>query len=479
MQPVGLAQVLETIQKALGNWRAPGELESLEKFLWPALDQFPEFAPLWFYAGCYLSLTGRHALAIRAYEKSYELQPNPTIWTDIGASYRCMNRVTECRVALKRGLEAMPEDPQLLTNLAGSYVNEGEPWTGIGYGEKALARDVNEKTIWNLALLYLEAGVYDKGFDFYAEGKHHHREERIFEPDPPKLTPQLHEALKGRGVPLIVYGEQGLGDELMLATMLPDVAQDYEVIFECHPRLEWLHRHSRHGDLQILPTRKHKGAPAERLMPQADAKSAIGDLCRFYRRRAECFTWNTPVYHADVGERNEYRQYLEAFAGGRKIIGLATRGGEISTNTHYRRLPRASIERLFSREDCLFVGLDYEDMTELVEFAREKFGPERYVWSAAINFHWEYSHVAALIAATDAVITVPQSVMHLSAGLGHPTEVLVQSKPDWRMGQTGSRWVWYPGDHCTLHRQVGNDWDTVIDSAMAAIDQRFLQRRVA
>src|SRR5690348_14526321 len=141
MQPLGLAQVIETLQSSIANLKAEGALERTEQLLWPALDQFPDVPPLWFYAGCYLTLTGRHALALRCYEKSYELQPNPVVFIDIGATYRCMNLVEKSRAALLRGLDAMPDDPQILTNLAGSYVNEGDPWPGIEYGERAAAID--------------------------------------------------------------------------------------------------------------------------------------------------------------------------------------------------------------------------------------------------------------------------------------------------------------------------------------------------
>lgn len=470
MQPIGLSQALEAIQTAIADLKTPGHLQRAETLLWPTLDQFPDIAPLWFYAGCYLAQTGRHALAVRCYEKSYELQPNPVIWTDIGASYRCMNRIEECRAALMRGLEAMPNDPQILTNLAGSYVNEGDPQTGIGWGERAVAAQVNDKALWNLGLLYLEAGIYDKGFDLYAEGKHQHREERVYEPDAPLLTPQLHYELKGHGKTLLVYGEQGIGDELMFGTMLADVMEDYDIIFECHPRLEWLHQNSRHGDMQIIPTRKNFGPPSERPVPRADAKAAIGDLCRLYRRELKDFAWCGPIYTAPIAERDEFRGQLEVLAAGRPIIGVATRGGEISTATRYRRLTPSALEHFFNR-DAFFVGLDYEDCSDLASWVQERFGSDRYFWPAAINFHWDYQHVAALIAATDAVVTVCQSVAHLSAGMGHSTHVLVPDKPAWRYGTTGRSWYWYPGSHAVLHRQNANfgNWNTAIDDAFASL----------
>lgn len=492
MQAIGLQQAFPEIEYCLAHLKEPGNREKVEALLWPALDQFPEIAPFWFYAGAYLAQTGRHALAIRCFERSYELQPNPEILSDMGACYRCLNRSDDSRRMLLRSLEHLPDDSRTLTNLCGSYVNEGDPWPGIEYGERALALEANDKAKWNLSLLHLEAANYARGFDLYSEGKHEHREQRDYalpgEAEPSLLTPELHGQLKGHGKTLIVHGEQGLGDELMFCTQLLDVIRDYDIVLDCHPRLEWLHRNAswareleRQGrEVRIVPTRKNFGEPQDRpIGVKADAKIAAGDLCRLYRRQESDFAWRGPTYCAPEAEIQEFREHLMAFAGGRKIIGLAMRGGTISTNTRYRRLPLPEAEKLLAREDCLFVGLDYEDMTEFSQYVAQKFGPERYIWSAAINFAWDYHHVAALIAATDSVITVPQSVMHLSAGMGHSTEVLVPSKPDWRMGQTGSSWIWYPGSHCTLHRQIGNDWNAVVDSAMASIDARLSRKEAA
>jgi hypothetical protein len=70
-------------------------------------------------------------------------------------------------------------------------------------------------------------------------------------------------------------------------------------------------------------------------------------------------------------------------------------------------------------------------------------------------------------------------VMHLSAGMGHPTVILTPSKTDWRMGLTGSRWNWYSGDHCTLLRQQGDDWRPIIQQAGEMIGSLNAARRAA
>lgn len=279
---------------------------------------------------------------------------------------------------------------------------------------------------------------------------------------------------------LLVYGEQGLGDEIMFATMLADAKKDYRITLDHHPRLTWLFEHSRWMSsdghpITLFPTRKkqEKGWSVE-----AQAKCAIGNLGQFYRRKAEDFPPG-PWYVAPEKERAEYRAHLESIAQGRKIIGLATRGGTMMTTRLYRMLPLEIIERLFSDDRYLFVSLDYEDMTPLAEHLNQKYGAGRYVWHPSIVWHFDYEHTAALVAATDAVVTVTQTVAHLSAAMGHPTYILTPSRPDWRMGLTGETWVWYPHSNARLLRQTGNDWTPAVTSLLESLEARFFQQAAA
>lgn len=461
MQSLTLDSVVETVRDAL----KAGNLQLAEEFLWPALNQRPHIGALWFYAGNVLAARGLQAVALECFLKSYQLEPHPAILSNAGTCLRYMQDVPLCRQLLQYGLERSPDDVTILANLCGSYVNEGNPQTGIAYGERVIDNpEAGPAVKFNLALLYLEAGEFARGFELYAQGHHTHREYRVYDPDPPPLTRELHDELRGKGKRLLVYGEQGLGDELMFATMLEDARRDYEIIFDCHPRLEWLHRHARwarHDDdyppITLHATRKNfeidKGWEVE-----ADAKVPIGNLGRFYRNDLSKFTWRGPWYMPPERERAEYRAHLERIARGRKIIGLTTRGGSPQTARMYRMMPTEVLEQLFADDRNLVVALDYEDVTPLADWVTQKYGPGRLVWHPSIVWHWDYHQTAALVAATDAVVTVTQTIAHLSAAMGHPTYVMTPSRPDWRMGLTGESWCWYPSPNTRLLRQIGDSW---------------------
>jgi tetratricopeptide (TPR) repeat protein len=474
MQELRLDQVVERISEAIRD----ENLKLAHELLWPALNQKPDVGPLYFYAGILSSFEGRDAVAYQMFRRSHELEPHPANWANLGGVLRSMGRVEESREILRKGLDHAEKPVEIYANLCGSYVNEGDPWPGIEYGEKALALKADHGGAkFNLALLYLEAGEYARGFDYYADGAHRHRIEKTYQPDPPELTPELHERLKGHGKRLIVWAEQGIGDEIMFSTILREAKRDYEIHFECHARLETMFQHaawmkSAGYPITLYPTRKIHGDETVSGL-RGDAKLALGNLGRLYRRTPESFAWTGPVLSADPKEARQMRGYLETIAAGRKIIGLALRGGTMSTARTYRMLPPQVLTNLLSDPRYLFVSLDYEDVTALGDYIAKEHGTGRFLWYPSINWAWDYQHQAALVKATDAVVTVCQSVAHLSAAMGHPTYVLTPSRPAWRYGLTGETWNWYPHPAARLLRQHGSDWGPPVSILSEALQARF------
>lgn len=475
MHTLGLAEIVDLLPKALNEER----FDYAESLLWPALNQKSDRGPLWFYAGIISSIQGKQALAFECFRKSHELEPHPANWSNMGGVLRQLGQVERARLILEQGLQHCGEDPDILANLCGAYVNEGDPLPGISYGERALAAKPDHGGAkFNLALLHLEAGHFAQGFDYYVEGAHRHRLVKTYNPDPPELTQEMHERYRGQGKRLIVWGEQGIGDELMFATILRDAKRDYEIIFDCHPRLEGLFKFSSWMKaagfpITLYPTRKVRGTDRG-WEEQSDMKCAIGNLARIYRRTPATFAWTGQVYSAPPKEAREMRAHLEALANGRKIIGLSLRGGTMSTARTYRMLSPEDLLPVLSDPRYFFVSLDYEDMTALGQWFTDKMGPARFVWYPSVCWAWDYSHTAALVKATDATVTVCQSVAHLSAAMAHPTYVLTPSRPAWRYGAgDAERWYWYDHPNARLLRQKGDNWGPAASALSEALRARF------
>lgn len=507
MFEVGLANVCEEINQAFSK----GDLQRVDGLLWPALDQFSDIPQLWFYAGNLSFKMGRAALAARCFERAIELDENSLVLANLGAAYRRLNKHEQGLEVLGRALERDPDYEPALVNYGAMFVNEGRPNEGIPALERAVAlgraRGKPETGAeWNLGLLYLEAGRFAEGFDIYRYGYGAERLVRTYAhgdvPEPKRLEPEDHAAaiagaqFKKPRPTLIVWGEQGIGDELMFATCFNEAIERYDIVFECHPRLEKLHKNStwvralaaEGRPVRIYPTRKEEniGWPLSENI-RADFKCPIGDLAAYFRRDAQSFvdSWERtgPTYRFNPEEAVAYRANLHEMAQGRPIVGLATHGGVMTTARQYRTLRLPDIEHLIANTDCLFVALDYDDMTPLAMHLNQKFGPGRYHWPISIVQHWDFDHTAALLAATDMNVLVCQSAAHLSAGIGANTVVLAPKRVAWREIQVpevgADTWYWWPGEQIKLYTQSDPDsWRGPLDRVIDDI-KRISNARVA
>ncbi len=497
MFEVGLANVCEEINEAFSK----ANYQRVESLLWPALDQFSDIPQLWFYAGNVFFQTGRPALAARCFEHCVELDTNPLILANLGASYRRLNQHENGLAVLRAALEINPDYEPALVNLGAMYVNEGCPEKGIPHLEKACALGAAKGRLetgasWNLGLLYLEAGRFGEGFDIYRLGYGAERLVRNYGFDggaePKRLEPDDHAAAVagaalGKARPtLIVWGEQGIGDELMFASILCETIAHYDIAFECHPRLERIYRNSRFArllyeqrrELHIFPTRKEDAIswPKE-LGLVAQYKCAIGDLASFYRRDAASYVQASerfaPFYDCNPLEAADYEDHLRGLAGDRPVVGLATKGGVLTTARAYRTMRLEDIEYLFDNTDAFFVSLDYDDMTPLTFHLHGKY-PGRFAWLPSIVQHWDFDHTGALMGATDMNVLVCQSAAHLSAGMGKATRVLAPKRAAWReilVPSIGTeKWYLWPNNKTKIYMQKeAGEWKEPLDRVIADI----------
>jgi tetratricopeptide (TPR) repeat protein len=496
LEEIGLDHVTDAIGDAFKN----GDLKRVEALLWPALDQFSQVPQLWFYAGNLFFQTGRAAPAECAFQRCLALEDNPMVLANLGASFRRLNKHEEGLRVLEAAIDRKPDYQPALVNLGSMYVNEGQPENGIPYLERAVELGRKSNTMergaeWNLSLLYLEAGRFKEGFEYYRKGYGSERLIRTYGkeskgiPEPAYLQPDspttiTDESGATRRAKLTVHGEQGLGDELMAATILLDASRDFDIILECHPRLEWLHRNSTWArrleeegrEVRIYPTRKddHIAWPIEDKVV-ADYKCPLLDLAARYRPDAESFrkaSKDLPFFTCDAEESARYREQLKVIAGGRPIVGLATRGGVMQTARSYRTLRIPDADYLFSNTDCLFVGLDYDDMSQFANYAYGKYGEDRYRWLPAVVQHWDYHHTAALIDACDLVVTVCQTAFHMAASMGKPTRCLTPKRCAWRyapMKDNLEESYWYSDPAIKLYRSSEDGWGNALERVVADI----------
>lgn len=483
MKELGLDAVHTAVSEAL----AAKDKQRMGAMLFPALDQFPDDPILHHFAAHYYTHEDRHVSALMHAERAQELEPTAGNLTNLGSIYRRLNLPDKAYRVLEEAIGYDPTNKHPWNNLAASYCNEGNPLPGLEAAREAVRIDPDfDKARWNKGLLELELGNFAEGFDDYRAGlvigerllKNYATDDGK---EPEFLTDlkQLKDFTKQYGVKprVIVWGEQGLGDEIMFSTILPDLANNAEIIFDCHPRMEKIMRDSYldvSGVFEIYPTRKEKEAPWYKDTEPCHFKCSIGDLPRWYRRKLEDFhearEWASPWLTPDKELVERYRAVLEELAPNKKYVGFGWTGGIISTQRWYRSAQLAELSPMLLHDDIQPVSLQYEDDTASVQDWYEQTGKLVFRFPG-ITTHFDYHHTLALVEALDAVVTVCQSVAHLSAAAGQKTLVLVPDKPAWRYGLEGKDWYWY--ENAQLYRRPGEDWKPAVKACARDLFEHF------
>ncbi|BBK34626.1 hypothetical protein EDC65_2884 [Stella humosa] len=283
---------------------------------------------------------------------------------------------------------------------------------------------------------------------------------------PPRPFPQP--AWKGEAAPdrtLLVWGEQGLGEEIWASALLAEAAARVgRVVLECAPRLAALFARS----FPAFTVAARQDPPAPEAMA-ADIQCGAVDLLRALDARA--FS-HAPPLRADpaaaAGIRARYRRM-----GSGPIVGLSWRSAN-------RRAAAAKSSSLADwgpilARPAVFIDLQYGDTDGDRAMARTALGVDIHR-DPAIDPLGDLDGVAAQVAALDAVVTVSNTTAHVAGGLGVPSAVLLARGRgqvwSWFDGAT----PWYAGQRICRQERAG-DWQPAIQAAGVALDQLLAGRR--
>lgn len=307
---------------------------------------------------------------------------------------------------------------EALFNTASTYVLSGEYQEGLSYYEKAreLVPD-HKEMLFNYGQALLGIGRWKEGWAYYDHA----------------LALGNRRARGYVGVPewngeagrtVVVYGEQGIGDEIMFASMIPDlVSRCSRVIFDCHPRLK--ETFERSFGITCYGTRKEPAAPwLDHDMP--DYAVAIGSLGRFFRNEARDFP-GTP-----------YLTPRPLDLPGQKFkVGISWAGGTKVTGRHYRSMTIDAFEPIIRAfPDVDFYSLQYGDEAgaEVDNFEMRTGLHIKHFPDLVANT--DYGRTIDFVAGLDLVITVCQSVLHVAGAVGTPCWVMTPYEAMWR--ETGN-----------------------------------------
>ncbi len=364
----------------------------------------------------------------------------------------------------RKAIALRPDFAEACNNLGGALREQGRLDEAEASYRLALERKSDHpETRLNLAMVLLLRGEFPRGFEEYEwRWKIASRLSR-----PKQYRQPLWDGSSLDGRTILVWGEQGVGDEIMFASLIPEVvAAGGRCVVECDRRLVPLFARS-FPHSELVP--KSKPPDSRIASPDIDVQIPMGSLARWLRPDLESFNPPKAYLRPDAGRMEECRRRYKS-RDETLIVGISWRSGSKEFKKS-RTAPLDLWDGVLTQPGVQFVNLQYGDCAGDLAAVRERLQVDVYD-DEAVDSLKSLDDFAAQVAAVDLVISIDNTTVHMAGALGVPVWTLLPFVPDWRWLLHREDSLWYPP--MTLFRQSSRgDWEPVFEAVGRALASRI------
>jgi tetratricopeptide (TPR) repeat protein len=434
---------LACVQRDLHDYS--GAIETLR----PAIVANPESALLWNTLGTVLAEQGDMATALTFFEEAVRFDP---------------------------------KHAHALYNRANARLDQGDLEGALKDCDAAiaLAKAPGDLAMMRLArsTILLCSGRVGEGWDDYeARFDPYFSDLTHFAIDRPRWTPNS----KLDGKSLLVVGEQGLGDEVMFANLLPDVVEalgpDGHLTLALEPRLVGLFQRSfpeATGGAHV--THKVDGHTIRQTPFVTDPKTIdlwtpIAAPLRRFRRTVDAYPARDRFLTADPKRVAYWRDTLAERPGLK--VGILWKSLKLDGARLRYFSPFEQWRPVLETPGVSFVNLQYGECQAELDKARETLGID--IWQpSGIDLKNDLDDVASLCLALDLVLGPPNASSNIAAACGGNVWMIFTPGSWSLLGTTGQQ-PWYPRVRVFTPDRF-NDWAPVMREVADALAETARRR---
>ena len=422
----------------------------------------PDYAEAYSNRGIALIEMERFDEALSSYDRGIALKPSDAeAYYNRGNLLNQLHRFDEAVGNYDRAIALKPGFAKAHYNCGIALMHQRDTAAAMDCYNRALQIDPDYADAhFNKSMLLLLAGDFEKGWDLY---DWRWRKEQLSAK--PLITGNPKWAAGGEKKRVLVWPEQGIGDELMFGSLLPELRMHCsKLIAKVDHRLIPLLARSMPEDLVFIPS--HKAVDDG----EFDEHVPMGDLCKYFRTSERTFELTRAGYIIDDRERTESIQgaLRDRVSSDRKICGVSWRSRNEKTGAK-RSLDLKAFIELLALDDFAFVSLQYGATDEEIETVKRDLGVDVLAYEGVDNFS-DIDGLASLIQACDVVVSVDNSTVHLAGALGKDVRILLPYFPEWRWQLDRNDSPWYQS--ARLYRQESDgQWGPVFEKVRADLSR--------
>jgi Flp pilus assembly protein TadD len=445
---------------------APEGTEALRR----AVQIQPGAHAAWRSLGLALFDAGDADRAAECFGKVVSLTPDdPRAHANLAFALKTLRRFEEAHAAYERALALDPAHVETLNHAAHGLQELGRFDEASTLYSRALAIDPRcVDASYNYAVGSLFLGRFQSGWTHY---------ESRFLTKPPITAdrglamPRFGTADPGRCRSVAIWAEQGVGDQLLYSTVLPDLeARGQPFVLEIDARLV-------PAIGRAHPAWRVVGSPAsEEAFAGCDRQAPVASLAGLLRPSRESFAAQPRRFLA-ADPRRSAGMGEALRSPGLRLVGISWRSFRPKARDDLAQSKSAPLEAftaLSARADVRLVDLQYGDTADERERFRES--GARLARVPDLDLFADIDGVLALVEACDVVVTTSNVTAHFAGALGKPTFLIYRgARPPffyWVPGPDG-RCLWYPSVEI-LGAPPSESWASLVARVSARLDDRLL-----
>jgi len=423
-----------------------------------ALKIKPDYVEAHSNLGNALSDLGRSDVAEASYRRALEIKPDfAEAHYNLGKALWDLGLLYEAEASYRRVLEIKPDFSEAHYNLGMVLSDLGRLDEAASSYRRALEiKPDYDEAHFNLSLAMLGSGRLTEGWAGY--------EHRFFKVSKRNFTHRYWAGEDLADKSFLIWGEQGIGDEIMFASMYAEIiARAGRCVIECANKLLPLFVRT-FPNAQVVPKTI---PPHPATLKNIDYQCAAGSLARWLRPSLESFPAHA-AYLAPAPERVAYWKTRLAALGPGLKVGFCWRS---SLMTGVRPLYYTKLDQwgpIFAVPGVHFVNLQYDECSAELNEARQRSGVPLHAFEE-VDLYNDLDEAAALTQSLDIVVSAGTAAAAVAAALGVPTWLMTFGNV-WPTHGT-DRYPWFPSVRL-FHRSWKQPWEEIILNISTQLAER-------
>lgn len=258
---------------------------------------------------------------------------------------------------------------------------------------------------------------------------------------------------------LIVWQEQGVGDQIIYSTFIPlikKLVKRLTVMVDF--RLVEMYKRS-FPDVEFIgPTDRCK-------LGKKSAHLPMGSISQhFIKRLSDIPEKISKSYFKPDLEKRDLLRKAAAFTDDDFVIGISWISKANVIGPH-KSISLEELLPFFEIKGVKFVNLQYSDVLPEIDKFEKKYSKKIHTFNAINNF-MDLDGLASVIAGCDVVVSVSNATVHLAAAMGKPVFLLDANKLFFWNHRVGRESLWYPSVRIYPKANVIAPWTTAVEAAV-------------